>query len=63
MEIFRYADWDGIVGLGFTMDSDDPQHQGSSVIDRLIKQKECKEKVFSFEIYENSGKMQFCSIP
>ena len=32
IEVFRYADWDGIVGLGYTLDNE-PEHKGYSIID------------------------------
>jgi len=41
LEVFRFAKWDGIVGLGFSMDE---SHGGKSVIDRLMKNKACPEK-------------------
>lgn len=47
LEIFRYAKWDGIVGLGFTMDNE-KENFGMSIIDRLLTMDECKHKFFSF---------------
>jgi hypothetical protein len=49
LEVFRYAKWDGIVGVGFTMESDS-DHVGKSIIDRLINSDKCHDKVFIYTL-------------
>jgi hypothetical protein len=65
LEVFRYAKWDGIVGVGFTMESDS-DHVGKSIIDRLINSDKCHDKVFIYtltgiNIYQDKkSQISFC---
>lgn len=36
---------------------------GMSVIDRLLIQSDCKYKIFTFDLYNGKGKLNFCIYP
>lgn len=59
LEVFRYAKWDGIVGVGFTMESDS-DHVGKSIIDRLINSDKCHDKVFIYTLTDKKSQISFC---
>ena len=52
IKVFRESKWDGIMGLGKTMDNKIELY-GQSIIDRLSESDQCKEKVFVYNIVEN----------
>jgi hypothetical protein len=62
IEIFRNAQWDGIVGLGFTMDHE-LENYGMSVVDHLLELKSCENKFFVFSYQGDNGVIDFCQFP
>lgn len=62
--IFNSAEWDGIVGLGFT--PEDPTITETSyptLVDNLESYKEIKNKFFSFYLPDENGFITFGEIP
>lgn len=62
IRVFRDSKFDGIMGLGLTMDRK-AHLKGQSVIDRLRDSDKCKEKIFIYNIQENGGSLDFCGYP
>lgn len=60
---FRDTEWDGLVGLGFTMKGKVDKSFGMSILDKLLFMNECKEKIFSYYIEGEGGKVDFCDRP
>jgi hypothetical protein len=59
---FQDSEWDGLVGLGFTMQKDIEDY-GMSIIDRFKDMQICKEKFFVYRIGEEGGIAEFCEFP
>lgn len=64
--IFTSAEWDGIVGLGFTPSTDKPKdgspHITKTLVDNLEDYTKIKNKFFSFYLPENEGFIDFGEI-
>lgn len=64
--IFDSAEWDGIVGLGFTPVNEKPVNEEnifSTLIDNLENHDDIKNKFFSFYLPEDEGYITFGEIP
>lgn len=64
--IFDSAEWDGIVGLGFTPVNERPvnsEHVMATLVDNLESHDDIKNKFFSFYLPENEGYITFGEVP
>jgi hypothetical protein len=59
---FQDSEWDGLVGLGFTMKKDIKDY-GMSIIDRFKDMQQCQEKFFAYSIGDKGGIAEFCEYP